>query len=778
MELLDLIKEKTLIITDSSHKKRLLDEINKSKKLFNIKFMSLEEYKKNLLFDYNLNTINYLVSNYKMKVSNAISLIKNLYYIENREYQSNKLNYLVNIKNELDSNNLLIYNDYFKMYLDSVKIIVYGYDNLDKFSLSLLKDATFINDELLDKKINIYEFNNISSEVEFVFNKISDLLINGIDINKIKLMNITSEYIPYIKRFSKFYDIPINIPTNSIYGTKIVNDFLNLVQNNYSKIAIIEKLDSYKESNLYNTIINLINKYVDFDNLNEVYELILYDIKNTKVPEKKYKNIIEIINISDYVDESNYIFLLGFNNGNIPVLYKDEDYITDNIKEEVIMSDTNDLNRISNVNTINAIRRINNLYISYKIKTPFNTYFPSNLIDELNCEIIKEASNDYCYSDVYNKIKYTNLLDEYIKYGEYNNDLSILYNNYGKMDYSIYDNSFKGIDKDSLIKYLDNKLTLSYSSVDNFFKCGFRYYLSNILKVDIFEETFDTIIGNIFHYVLSKAFNDNFNFEKEFNYVIKDYEFNNMELFFINKLKSDLLFIIETIKEYRINTGLTNELYEQKITIPLSNNPNIEFKGFIDKIMYKEKDGHTYLSIIDYKTGNPSIKLDYLKYGLSMQLPSYLYLTSKSKLFDNINYCGFYLQHILDNEIKIDSRKSFLEQKKDNLKLQGYSTSDLTRLSMFDDSYENSMMIKGLKTKIDGELASTSKVLDDVEIDEIIDLCESKIKEAVNDILNANFSINPKIIKDENVGCKYCHFKDICFHKEKDNVYLEESEVE
>jgi len=194
--------------------------------------------------------------------------------------------------------------------------------------------------------------------------------------------------------------------------------------------------------------------------------------------------------------------------------------------------------------------------------------------------------------------------------------------------------------------------------------------------------------------------------------------------------------------------------------------------------MYKEKDGYIYLSIIDYKTGNPSIKLDYLKYGLSMQLPSYLYLTSKSKMFDNIKYCGFYLQHILDNEIKIDSRKSYLEQKKDNLKLQGYSTNDLTRLSMFDDSYENSMMIKGLKTKIDGQLSSTSKVLDDLEIDEIINLCESKIKEAVNDILNANFLINPKIIKDENVGCKYCHFKDICYHKEKDNVYLEESEVE
>lgn len=778
MDVLNLIKNKTLIITNNSYKKKLLDEINNSKKLYNIKFMTIEDYKKNLLFDYDLKTINYLVSNYYMKVSNAITLINNLYYIENKKYQSDKLNYLVSIKNELDDHNLLIYNRYFKKYLNDVDLIVYGYNELDKFSLSLLKNALFVNDECLSKKIDIYEFNNISEEVEFIFNEISELLIKGISLDNIKLMNVTSEYIPYLKRFSNYYNIPINLPNESIYGTKIVNEFLMLIKDNYSKDEILKKLDEYKDNNIYNVLISLMNKYIEYEDLNNVYELILYDIKNTKTSKKNYRNIIELVDINDYIDDSYYVFLLGFNNGNIPVLYKDENYITDNIKDEIIMSNTDDLNRISNLNTINALKRINNLFISYKLKTPFNTYFPSNLIDELDCEIHKENHNSFNYSTDYNKMKYTTYLDEYVKYGSYNNDLEILYNSYGKMNYSTYDNTYKIINKESLLEYLDNKLTLSYSSIDNFYKCSFRYYLTNILKIDLYEESFDTIIGNIFHYVLSKAFNDNFNFEKEFNTAIKDYNFNNMENFFLNKLKEDLEFIIETIKEYRINTGLTDELYEQKILIPLKDNPSIEFKGFIDKIMYKEKDNNNYLAIIDYKTGNPSIKLDYLKYGLSMQLPSYLYLTSKSNLFNNIKYCGFYLQHILDNEIKIDSKKSFLEQKKDNLKLQGYTTDDLNRLSMFDASYENSVMIKGIKTKVDGELTASAKVLSDIEINEIINLCEEKINEAVKDILNGDFSINPKVIKDENIGCKYCHFKDICYYKEKDKVYLEESEVE
>lgn len=777
MKILSLIKGKTLIITKNSYKKQILMNMNKCNCLYDVKFMSIEEYKKKLVFDYDIHAINYLVKKYQIKVNNAISLINNLYYINDKQYKSSKLCYLVNIKKELDDNNLLIYNPYFIKYLDKVKVIVYGYDDLDKYTLSLFENAIFINEDIIDKKIKIYEFSGIIDEVEFVFNEISNLLIKNIDINHIKLCNISSEYIPYLKRFSKYYGYDIELPTSSIYGTKMVNDFLMMVTNNYSKEIILDRLLTFSDSKLASSIINLMNKYCDFDNLNDVYDLLVNDLKNTKINKSNYKNVIKIVDLFDYIADDDYVFLLGFNNGNIPKLLKDEDYITDNIKNEVIMSDTNELNYFSNQNTLKALKRINNLWISYKLKTPFNTYFPSNLIDELDAEIIKKDYNSFSYSLSYNRIKYAIMLDDYIKYGESNKELGKLYHNYGTMNYATFDNKYKGINKDSLLKYLNNKLTLSYSSIDYFYKCQFRYYLNNILKIEPFEETFDTIIGNVAHYILRKAFTESFDFQREFAYAIKDYQFNNMEKFFINKLADDLFFVIKTIKEYQINTGLNQELYEQQISVSLEKKPEVEFKGFIDKLIYRKKDNATYLAIIDYKTGKPSINLDYLKYGLSMQLPSYLYLTKNSNLFSNIKYCGFYLQHILSSEIKSSDDKNYEEQKRDLLKLQGYSTSDLNRLALLDDSYENSMMIKGMKTKKDGSLMHTAKVLDDFEIEEIINLCENKIKESFNEILNGHFTINPKIIKGENVGCQYCNFQDICFHKEQDNVYLE-SEVE
>ena len=38
------------------------------------------------------------------------------------------------------------------------------------------------------------------------------------------------------------------------------------------------------------------------------------------------------------------------------------------------------------------------------------------------------------------------------------------------------------------------------------------------------------------------------------------------------------------------------------------------------------------------------------------------------------------------------------------------------------------------------------------------------------------FPINPKVYNGENVSCKYCDYKDICFMKDKDITYLEKVE--
>ena len=66
----------------------LLKSINK---LINIKFISMEEFIKSYLFDYDEKTILYLIKNYNIGYEIALEYINNLYYVEDKKYNNEKI---------------------------------------------------------------------------------------------------------------------------------------------------------------------------------------------------------------------------------------------------------------------------------------------------------------------------------------------------------------------------------------------------------------------------------------------------------------------------------------------------------------------------------------------------------------------------------------------------------------------------------------------------------------------------------------------------------------
>lgn len=782
------IKDNTLLIIPNNIKEHILKELNRYNKLLNIKIMSLDELKKKYTFDYDNNTIMYLVKNYNIKVDIAITYIKNMYYLEDKIYKSNKLNKLNNLKKELIDNDLLIFDNLFINLLKQKHVVIYGYDYIDKYTNKIIDEIRNITDiEIIDKetKLNdnliVNEFDNIDDEIEFVATKIVKLINSSVDINKIKLANISSEYEYELTNIFKFYNLPIDLDKSiSVYETKIGNKFINYCKNNCFNAAL-EKLKNEININdedsieIYNKIIDVCNKY-DIENIDEnVYKCLCHTLKNTKLKSKRLENSVEVIELKDnIINDDLYVFLLGFNQGNIPKIYKDEDYISDNLKYEINIETTLEKNIIEKQTITNIIKSIKNLTITYKLKTPFDLYYPSSLISDLNIEVIKPKLNiKNSYSGIYNKIKLTQKLDKLIKFNEIDSDLGILYNTYKDINYLTYNNKFSGIAKGDLKEYLDNKLLLSYSSIDKFYRCKFRYYINNILKLEKYEETFPIFIGNMFHYILSICFNYDFNFELEWNNYLKDKELSNKDKFFLNKLKSELIFIIDTIKEQEKLSNLKNKLYEEKIYINKDKNIKITFMGIVDKLMYEEKDGQTVVAIIDYKTGNPETNLNNTVYGIEMQLPVYLYLVKNSNKFSNVKFAGFYLQKILNNEVMLKNGDDIESIKRSNLKLQGYSNSNEEILKEFDFSYKDSELIKSMKMSSKG-FYSYAKIINDKKINKLIDIVDDKIDFAIDNILDANFEIDPKRIGNKNLGCEFCKFKDLCFMSEKDIVNLKE----
>ena len=759
---IDNLHNKIVIVNDKT-KNSLLQLL--SHKLINTKIITLNELLKGYLFNYDEKTIYYICNKYKVCFDVAKKYLNSLYYIK-EDNSNKKIHFLYELKQDLINNDLLIINKYFINYLTNKDIILYNLEYIPKVynniidKLSLNNKISYLNDNILSNNKTIIKCPTKDDELSLVASKIASLIIKGIDINNIKIVNLNKEYEYSTRRIFKEFNIPINLNiSHKVYGSKIIKEFIK----NFNLDEITPLIKSSKDEKIYKSIINILNKYNWVDNYLDIKDFILEELKSISLPSSRYDNAVEVVDLEGYIPKDNdYVFLLNFNEGVIPIEYKDEDYLSD--KEKVLLNESTSsyLNEIESINTINKIKSINNLVITYSISNKKEELYISSLYDEsyMNEE---EYKIDYSYSNMFNKSKMIASLDNYNKYGEKDDTLLNLYNSYKDIDYLSYDHQFKGIDNKP------DKIRLSYSTIDNYFKCSFRYYLKSILKIDKQEDTFAILIGNVFHHILSHLYESDFNLDYYWDEEIKliDRDLLPSEKYFLKRAKEDLIILIDTLKEQFTYTSLKEVLLEKNITIKIAD--NVTFIGFVDKIMYENKDDHTIAAIIDYKTGNPDLNIDNIIYGLDMQLPVYLFLIKNSNLFNNVVIGGFYLQKILNNY-------SSLEEKKKSLKLQGYSNKDINILKEVDSSYNDSNVIQSLKTSKTGFYAY-SKVLDNNEIDTISNIVKDNIVKASKDILDGKFDINPKEINEEVVGCKYCPYKDICFMDNKDVITLESKKL-
>lgn len=759
-----------IVILNDYAKKSFIKKINK---LINVKVITLSELKKKYYFDYDNKAIYFVSNKYNCIFEIAKIYIENIYFIG--DIDTKKVNFLKEVKEELDNNNLLTYNNLFKELLRGKDIVLYNLKYVDKFYKNIFKELgrysniTSYNDEDNKSVKELYKANNSEEEIAFICSKITILIKSGVNINNIKLANVKSDYEFIIRKTFKLFNIPINLPSfETIKSTSLVIKFKELYNSDIS--VTIEKLKEFintkEENDIFKSIINVVNSYLWCNDFELVKDMIFNEINNIKTPRKNLKNAVEVIEFKkELVSDDDYVFLIGYNEGVIPVNYKDEDYLSDEEKSKLGLSISFELNENAMNEVKDSIKNIKHLIVTYPSHNlSSEIYISSSYEKDLFEE--KELNISYNESNAYNKLKLVSEKDENSKFGTLTDDLLKLSSHYKDMKYSSFDNKYKLINKSKIKNFFNNGLTLSYTSMNDYYMCSFRYYLDYILKVNKYEDTFEAIVGTIFHKILSMCFENDIDIIRTYESEIEksDYEFSESEKFFLSILKDELVLVIETIKNQLSYTQLTESMYEKEIVIDVDKDLHIKFKGFVDKILYNKFNGKTVVAIIDYKTGNPNLNINNSIYGLEMQLPVYIYLI-KNEIKD-VKIGGFYLQKILNN---ITDK----EKRLDSLKLQGYTNSDLDIIDKVDSSFNDSKVIKSLRTSSKGFYAY-SKIINDEEIDILNKVVETKIKEASMDILDSKFDINPKEMNNEVIGCKFCKYKDICFVKPKDTITLKE----
>ncbi len=764
----------TIIITTSELKKKILRENSKRQVFYNLKFYTFSELKKLLFFDYDNHAIAFIMQNYQVNIAIAQMYLRNMYFL--KDVDDTKVKFLLELKKELDEHNLLIYHANFKDFIKRQKIVVYGYPFLtaeEKLILKELDTQIVYEDNLTDEYIpSIYEASDIEEEVNFVCFKIASLIADSIPVTNIKII-ATSEYEQILTRYLALYHIPVNKKsTHSFYSTLLAQDFLK----HYDEYSISENI--LRISEIYanvNELVRIINLSATVSDEEVRKEFIIADLKRTKLKSPIYKEALEICDLKTHFNDDDYVFLLGFNVNNYPQIKRDIDYLSDKTKAMLGLDTSITENEYQKNTILTKLKRIKNLVITYKLNGPSGKYYPSVLINELGVlptSIVIDKTISYAPS--LSELEYAMALDDLYKYNIVRDTLA-LYQNSLTTAYFTYDNQFTGISKAELLTHLNHELNLSYTHMQMYNECAFRYYISKVLHLDIFEETFLTIIGSIMHHILEIGLTKEINIPVEIIQFVKDkdYKLNAKEYFYLDLLSTELANSLEVIKSQMKHSKLDNYLLENNFFVYKDQHDvKVTFKGTIDKVMYSTLHDKEVIAVVDYKTGSTIITLNDLAYGLHLQLPIYLYLLKKSERFSTSSIAGFYVQKVLFNKGNIEDAKTSMQVLASNMRLAGYTNSNEALMEMLDDNYQAGHIILNLKFKKDGSLSANSKVLSDEEMEGIITQVDQVIDKAIASILAGDFSINPKVLNKKNIACTYCKFKDLCFKKKSDEVVL------
>ena len=75
-----------IVITSNNNKMNLLKKLLKEKRFNKYKFYTMNEFKKNMCFDYNDEALEYIVSKYHVNLNIAKIYMDNMYFLENKKY--------------------------------------------------------------------------------------------------------------------------------------------------------------------------------------------------------------------------------------------------------------------------------------------------------------------------------------------------------------------------------------------------------------------------------------------------------------------------------------------------------------------------------------------------------------------------------------------------------------------------------------------------------------------------------------------------------------------
>ena len=392
----------------------------------------------------------------------------------------------------------------------NITVLDYYYDNdIFNYFLKLIEDKVNISYtyhyERNNKCVYVNSYDNQKDEVFSVSKRICKLLYNKVPQEKINIIYTNNDYDNIINEVFSIYKLPYSLnKSNSLLEYKCSKLLLDYLKNNLD-----EKYDDvlndyvFYNDNGREKLINILNSYIGYDfTVREIIDILTLKIRNTtiNVNENKGINILNDYNVM--VDDDSYIFILGVNQDIIPKVFKDDQYLKDDDKVQLGISSSTIKNKYQKKMFKDFIVSYHNLFISYSKSSMSRNLVKSSILQELEKEIELREIDDNLINESYSfresLYKYNKLLDNYKKYKQKDEEFNIL-SNCDFKKYQKYNSANKVFKTGKVKEVLDKGILLSYTSISEYYKCPYSFYLNRVLKIKK-ESNFDSILlGNLFH---------------------------------------------------------------------------------------------------------------------------------------------------------------------------------------------------------------------------------------------------------------------------------------
>lgn len=518
------------------------------------------------------------------------------------------------------------------------------------------------------------------------------------------------------------------------------------------------------------------------------------------------------------------VFVVGANEGVFPLVHDGKGILNDNDRRKLLdigveVAKPSEYT-VSEENFIayNSLCSCSEkLYVSYsKSTTSGESLSPSSIVSELesifpSCNKISTDELDLDYFIESNKSAFEACAKTYREDSVLSNTLKSYLN-----DDEIYSKKLRSLNiacnkkekafanSNNSEKLFGKDLYLSPSRVEDYYKCPFLYFCKHgVHAMPQKVATFDPMqSGTLIHYLLENLIKTNgisklieMSIEQrsdEITKLLTDYVNEKMgglkdktkrfEYLYFRLTKVTLDVLNRLCAEFE-NSDFSPVDFELKIDIDgevspyeiqLDDGGLLKIRGSVDRVDKYEKDGKTYIRIVDYKSGEKEFELADVLNGLNLQMLIYLFTVWKNgdELYGDIVPSGivYYPAKLkVSKSPRHSSDEDIAKEKIKNGKCNGLFLNNLEALNAMEKDLAGKFIpISTLKNgSLKGNLINLSQL---GKLNSVID---DLLKEMATSLHKGNIPAYPAECKTSNRGyneiCKYCDYKSVCGFEDFDD---------